>query len=108
MRHAPSIFVAPIEAEVERTRMLQNLFAHYPDALGRYDELRDSEGRPRAHWARLYEELGGLAATVLQSRLEGVARDIRDSGVTYNVYADPQGLDRPWQLDCLPLILPAD
>lgn len=108
MRRAPWIFVAPIEAEPGRARMLQNLFAHYPDALGRYDELRDSEGRPRAHWARLYEELGGLAATVLQSRLEGVARDIRDSGVTYNVYADPQGLDRPWQLDCLPLILPAD
>lgn len=88
--------------------MLQNLFAHYPEASDRYDELRDRDGRPRQHWARLHEELGGLAASVLQSRLESVARDIRDSGVTYNVYADPQGLDRPWQLDCLPLILPAD
>ena len=33
---------------------------------------------------------------------------IVENGVTYNVYADPQGRDRPWQLDTLPLILPAN
>ncbi len=87
--------------------MLQNLFAHYPYERDRYDELRGRDGKPRAHWERVCEELGGLSASALQARLEGVARDIRDSGITYNVYADPQGLDRPWQLDCLPLVLPA-
>ena len=31
----------------------------------------------------------------------------RWDGVTYNVYADPQGTDRPWALDPLPFVLPA-
>ena len=39
------------------------------------------------------------------SRL-GPAPPDRDNGVTYNVYADPQGTDRPWELDPLPLIIP--
>ncbi len=33
---------------------------------------------------------------------------IRENGVTYNVYGDPQGLDRTWQLDPIPFILPPE
>ena len=33
---------------------------------------------------------------------------MRENGVTYNVYADPQGADRPWELDLLPMILPQE
>jgi uncharacterized circularly permuted ATP-grasp superfamily protein/uncharacterized alpha-E superfamily protein len=33
---------------------------------------------------------------------------VRENGVTYNVYADPQGADRPWELDLLPMILPQE
>jgi len=86
---------------------MPNLFAEYAGSPDRYDELRGAEGRPRAHWARFHETLGALSPGALRTRLEVVAREIRDSGITYNVYADPQGFDRPWDLDCLPLILPA-
>ncbi|HYP80768.1 MAG TPA: circularly permuted type 2 ATP-grasp protein, partial [Steroidobacteraceae bacterium] len=34
-------------------------------------------------------------------------QQIRESGVTYNVYADPKGQDRPWDLDVLPFIIDA-
>jgi uncharacterized circularly permuted ATP-grasp superfamily protein/uncharacterized alpha-E superfamily protein len=34
-----------------------------------------------------------------------VHNQVRENGVTYNVYADPQGADRPWELDLLPMIL---
>jgi uncharacterized circularly permuted ATP-grasp superfamily protein/uncharacterized alpha-E superfamily protein len=34
-------------------------------------------------------------------------REIRENGITYNVYADPQGMDRPWEVDPLPLLLSA-
>ena len=30
---------------------------------------------------------------------------IRENGVTYNVYGDPKGVDRPWELDPLPLLI---
>ncbi|MEJ0008478.1 MAG: circularly permuted type 2 ATP-grasp protein [Steroidobacteraceae bacterium] len=34
-------------------------------------------------------------------------RLISENGVTYNVYADPKGADRPWALDPLPLMISA-
>lgn len=85
----------------------RDFFARYVGTPGRYDELLDGTRQPRAHWSKLCEELRDLSPSALNARLEAVAREIRDTGITYNVYADPQGLDRPWNLDCLPLILPA-
>jgi uncharacterized circularly permuted ATP-grasp superfamily protein len=41
----------------------------------------------------------------MRHRLDYVRRRILENGVTYNVYADPKGADRPWELDPLPLIL---
>lgn len=41
----------------------------------------------------------------MRERLEFVDRRIQENGVTYNVYADPDGADRPWSLDPLPLII---
>ena len=37
-----------------------------------------------------------------------LARQIQENGVTYNVYADPKGADRPWELDLLPHVIAAD
>src|ERR1019366_5615032 len=34
-------------------------------------------------------------------------RIIRAHGVTYNVYGDAQGMDRPWGLDFVPLLITA-
>ena len=33
---------------------------------------------------------------------------IRQNGVTYNVYGDPRGMNRPWQLDPIPLLISVD
>lgn len=87
--------------------MLPHLLEHYSPPKDRYDEVFAGPGKPRAHWASMVEELADASAGSLATRLGVVEREVRDSGVTYNVYADPQGLDRPWDLDVLPLILPA-
>lgn len=88
--------------------MQPDLLANPAPTAARYDELLAAPGSPRAHWARFHAELQGTTGTALADRIGLVERAIRDSGVTYNVYADPQGLDRPWDLDVLPLILPTD
>src|SRR5579871_3180000 len=90
----------------ERT-MLPDMFAAYPRAEDRFDELLESPERPRPHWSGLYSELVGTSPAEIRERLSAAERQIREIGVTYNVYADPQGLDRPWDLDVLPLILSA-
>lgn len=40
--------------------------------------------------------------------MSSVERQIRDNGVTYNVYADENGPQRPWSLDLFPLIIEPD
>jgi uncharacterized circularly permuted ATP-grasp superfamily protein/uncharacterized alpha-E superfamily protein len=85
--------------------MLEEMLNAYPESDGRFDELFEAPGRPRAHWVRFIRALTATSAEEIRERLAGAERQIRDSGVTYNVYADPQGLDRPWDLDVLPLII---
>lgn len=74
----------------------------------RYDELFAQDGAPRLHWQSLLTQLSEHGAAAMGNRVEGVARRIRENGVTYNVYADPMGIQRPWELDVLPFILPAE
>jgi uncharacterized circularly permuted ATP-grasp superfamily protein/uncharacterized alpha-E superfamily protein len=84
------------------------LAAYVPDAR-RYDELLNDKGSIRPHWQPLLDQLTGNDARMVARRgLERTRRLIVENGVTYNVYADPQGADRPWALDPVPLLLLAD
>ena len=62
----------------------------------------------RPHWREFLEALSTLSPGGLAQRWEQGQTLLRDNGVTYNAYGDPAGRDRPWQLDPLPLILPAN
>ena len=73
---------------------------------GHYDELRDDDGQLRPHWASFASLLSGDPAE-LDARQAQLARQIREDGVTYNVYNAEGGPSRPWSLETLPLILPA-
>lgn len=58
-------------------------------------------------WTRFFNFLGGDGFDDLNHRTANLQRQIRDNGVTYNVYADANGPQRPWSLDLFPLILSA-
>ena len=84
------------------------LLADYPDPEGRYDEMLKGPLTPRAHWERMFRELTSAPNELMRERVEAVDRQVRENGVTYNVYADAQGTDRPWDLDLLPQIIAPD
>jgi uncharacterized circularly permuted ATP-grasp superfamily protein/uncharacterized alpha-E superfamily protein len=88
--------------------MLDSTQLLYAGSLQRYDELLDREGSIREHWRPLIEYLAQGGADGARRSVELTRRLVVENGVTYNVYADPQGRDRPWQLDPLPLLIPAD
>jgi len=79
----------------------------YASDSRRYDELLDRSGVVRAHWRPLIDRLALDGAESVRRGAELARRLIVENGVTYNVYADPQGRDRPWVLDPLPLLLTA-
>jgi len=82
----------------------------HPAAAGHFDELRGAASPagaalPERHWARFFENLGREGFADLDRRTVNLQRQVRDNGITYNVYADKDGPQRPWSLDLFPLIL---
>ncbi len=74
----------------------------------RYHELLDAQGNVRAPWQRFLAGIEQSDPAQMRARHDFVARQIRENGVTYNVYADAKGTDRPWELDLLPQIIGAE
>jgi len=87
--------------------MTESRFGGYLSDSHRYDELLDERGCVRPHWRPLIDALTGDGAESARRGVELARRLIVENGVTYNVYADPQGRDRPWVLDPLPILLTA-
>ena len=88
--------------------MLNQLLADYPVTADSYDEMLDTANQTRAHWRPMLESLAEESPEMMRQRLEMVQREVRENGVTYNVYTDAKGMQRPWDLNVLPLILPHD
>ncbi|ANI18632.1 molybdopterin oxidoreductase [Pseudomonas citronellolis] len=87
---------------------MSELLARYPLSATAYHELLDAAGGVRPHWQRLVQRLERASDAQLEQRQALLARQIQENGVTYNVYADPKGADRPWELDLLPNLLSAE
>ena len=82
-----------------------NLFQSYAPLHGVYDEMLSAPGALRPHWQHVVHALDALGPQELARRWEHVRRLLYEHGVSYNVYGDPQGLDRPWEFDPLPLVI---
>ena len=84
-----------------------------PAADGHFDELRGapsvhpSKAALAPHWHHFFDLLGPEGLNDLNHRTVNLHRQIRDNDVSYNVYADANGPQRPWSLDLFPLILSA-
>jgi uncharacterized circularly permuted ATP-grasp superfamily protein/uncharacterized alpha-E superfamily protein len=81
------------------------LIEGYHPLEGAYDEMVAAPGVLRPHCEGFVRSLEALGQQEFASRWEGAKRSIRENGVTYNIYGDPQGVDRPWKLDMVPLLI---
>ena len=78
----------------------------YGAAATGYDEMWQAADKPPlAHWQTLMQDLGRLSGDELERRRLEASRLLRENGVTYNVYNDPRGQQRTWQLDPIPLVI---
>lgn len=81
------------------------LGAAIPADPGHRDELRNAAGGLSPLWETFFDHVGMDGVADLDRRAHNLQRQIRDNGVTYNVYADASGLQRPWSLDLFPMII---
>jgi uncharacterized circularly permuted ATP-grasp superfamily protein/uncharacterized alpha-E superfamily protein len=72
-----------------------------------YHELLDTQGQFRPHWNKVLPYLRPEGLDELNDYWQQAERILRDNGVAYHVYDDPQGMLRPWILDAIPLCLSA-
>jgi hypothetical protein len=61
---------------------------------------------PRPHWSAFIDRFK-IGSDELARRWEHAERRIRENGVTYNIYTDPQGANRPLAIDPIPLLIAA-
>ena len=73
-----------------------------------YNELAPDGATPRPHWLSFIESLQAIGSEELAHRWEHAERRIRENGVTYNIYTDPQGANRPLAIDPIPLLIPPE
>ncbi|MEZ5354356.1 MAG: circularly permuted type 2 ATP-grasp protein [Bryobacteraceae bacterium] len=80
----------------------------YVAPAGHYDEFLAAPGIPRRHWRKLTATMSRLGAERFGRRWQQALQLIQANGISYNVYGDPQGSGRPWPLDPIPLVIPAE
>ncbi len=84
------------------------LLAGYRPLPGVYDEMMGPDGEVRPHWRDLLAGLAALGREELTRRFAAADRYLHDSGVFYRVYEDDAGVERPWPLTPIPLIIAAE
>jgi uncharacterized circularly permuted ATP-grasp superfamily protein/uncharacterized alpha-E superfamily protein len=70
-----------------------------------YDESSATGINPRSHWKPLMDSLQRMGQEELARQSAQAERRIRDNGITYNIYGDPEGENRPWRTDIVPLVI---
>src|SRR5712691_4900787 len=86
----------------------QSLFEAYTVSTESYNEVFAAPGAPRPHWESIVRFLDTIGHRELTRRWQHARQMLHENGVTYNVYGDPQGMERPWELDAIPWVIPPE
>lgn len=84
------------------------LLQSYAPLPGVFDELMTSDRQIRAHWQSFINDIHGMSATELESRLRLTARVLTENGRPHAISGPADGAERPWDLDFVPLLLSQD
>ncbi|MFI8380197.1 circularly permuted type 2 ATP-grasp protein [Leeuwenhoekiella sp. NPDC079379] len=70
-----------------------------------YDEMFKPDLSVKGDWNTLLENFKQIGVEGLTQRQNDINWLLEENGVTYNVYNDPNGLNRPWNLNVVPFLL---
>ena len=83
---------------------VESLIENYFEGVS-YDEMFQENKTVKDTWKNLYETLNALGRDELISMQKEIDWNLAENGITYNVYNDPNGLNRPWSLNIVPFIM---
>jgi len=70
-----------------------------------YDEMFTPEMGIKSPWETLFAAFKELGTDGLKARQKDMDWLLSENGVTYNVYNDPEGMNRPWNLNLAPFVI---
>ena len=83
-------------------------FQDYFNIHQSFGELIGEDGNIRPHWETFFHSYSRLGDDEMVNRNHDTLRLLKENGVTYNIYGDPNGLNRPWKLDNIPFLISRD
>lgn len=69
------------------------------------DECFGQDEQPKQYWKQLLSNIDALGVAQLKTRQAELLKQLQENGVTYNSYGDSNGLNRPWLLDAIPMMV---
>lgn len=87
------------------TKLVTSLFSEYFKDFENYDEVLKSDLKINSNWEKLLTNFSQLGIDELAKRQKDLDWLLAENGVTYNVYNDPNGLNRPWNLNIVPFVI---
>ena len=95
-----------INTTIKKDHLPQNQYflENYTPSKLAFDELKSGIDI-RDHWKIFARSLERLSPGEFNRRWKEAKEQLRINGVTYNLHSDTRGMDRPWQLDPIPLLI---
>ena len=87
--------------EIDTISIIKDYFSN----KSKYDELLTSKMDVKSDWKVLIDNLLKIGPQKLASKQLDINWMLSENGVTYNVYNDPKGLNRPWNLNVIPFLI---
>ena len=81
------------------------IFQNYFSDTYSYNELLGKDGNLRPHWETFFTSFAQTGEEEMKNRNNDISRLLKENGVTYNIYGDPSGMNRPWKLDIIPFLI---
>src|SRR4051812_5812731 len=86
---------------------VHSLLQNYIPDIHSYNEVLAAENSIQPEWQTFFSSLLEIGPDEIQNRSNDIRRLMKENGVAYNIYNDPSGQSRPWELDPIPRIISA-
>lgn len=86
---------------IDKNILFKNYFSDFKD----YDEVLKSNMTINPNWEKVLSNLTKMGTDALISKQNEMDWLMDENGVTYNVYNDPKGMHRAWELNIVPFLI---
>jgi uncharacterized circularly permuted ATP-grasp superfamily protein/uncharacterized alpha-E superfamily protein len=90
---------------MDRNLLANPAFRDYFNIHQSYGELIGEDGNLRPHWETFFDSYTQIGEEEMINRNSDTLRLLKENGVTYNIYGEPNGMNRPWKLDNIPFMI---